>query len=178
MNRVFNMRSSPAQLKKWELRAQAAFRSDLRADLASLTTRDDVDGIMGVLREAREAMTTIRSPRSTVDADGVLQNDYMLVPDWGARLAAVKLHMAYLWGLPESRTEVKLEDARASDDQPQSTDDRIAMLRAAGVDVREVVESWLSMAQQVGDTLPAGSEQAQEVKNLTQDIARQTIVEI
>jgi hypothetical protein len=118
----------------------------LESFVQDMTEEGDLEGIMQVLRDARSAITTIRAPRDTRNpVTQVLENQYEWVPDHGMRLAAVRIHLAYLIGNPKSQVEIRKADTTT----PATVEEQVALLRESGTDLKAIMDTWLGAAKDI-----------------------------
>lgn len=132
--------------------------------VSDLILDGDVAEAMAAIRRGLKAQTTVRAPRITTDGEGRLQNDYMLVDDTAAQLAAARLLFAYKFGNPSSVVEMRLAPGRPDETKPLTRDEMIAQLRANGTDVNLIVSTWVDAAKKVEETGPLPADLAETRK--------------
>jgi hypothetical protein len=136
-------------------------------------TEEDVGECLQVLRESLRATTTIRAPRTQMDVFHRLQNDYVWVADFGTRLAAVRLLLAYKYGNPTGVMDLRLGLPAARSEDPPTHEELVDQLRESGANLREIVDTWVGAAK-----VAQRVEQPEEVAKTMQVPAHVDVIDV
>ena len=139
------MTSRPAD----RLKSLATRRAEMFTLLAELITDRDISRALDMLRDALDATMSARVGRTDRG-----QMQYDMIPDWRSRIAAIELLLRYKAVPPPSVREVHMLHGALEPETPLDGAELIQQLQAQGMDLREIVDCYVSQLQQA---LPGAS---------------------
>lgn len=116
---------------------------ELIDDVQSRLHAGRIDKMFQRLDEALDATVLIRG----TGPDGRMR--YVREPDHASRLTAIRLGLAYKYGNPVSAAEIRMLRAPGAEPTRQSPEDALRELRATGLDLENVVKSWMASLDNV-----------------------------